>query len=806
MRCSKWVLYSLLCVLLASGAYVYAAGQLTPAARGTEGAIAVQEVDGAPNVGVVTGLKVTDGSLTDNGDGTVTIATSGAANMVIGTSTITGGVPSGLLYVGTGPVLQQVSINGLVFGNGASAPGAYGGTSCTNQAVTALNASGVATCTTLTSAYVDTSVITDGSLGVGVKTFLGTPSSANLAAAVTGETGTGALVFGTGPTITLENGTGLPIATGVSGLGTGVATFLGTPSSANFAAAITDETGSGSIVFGTAPTISSAVLSTKVNLPRVTAFPGTPAAGDTVIITDDSTKGACDSAAGSAVTLCQYNGTSWVSLGDGGAGGSIGGSTGSTDRAVIIANGTGGSTVQGSGCTISAGNTITCPGGFIGGTSGTGVVTLLEGTAPGAGTNAGEHNIYFDATDSKLKSHENGGSVVTYARTADNLSVFGATTSAQLAGNISDEVGSGALVFGTSPTLTTPTISGAISFPDGVTQTFNPSGTAAGLNFGAVAIVGDPSTANNGDCYYNNDAGSNKFRCRQNGAWVDMINTGAGSGDITDVNGGAGITITNPGGLAGVVGPVDWTPNTFVNNITLWDAANASRTLTAGLSGATDPVITFSNASVDVTTGTLKEGGSSVSLPARTETLTNKTLDAEGTGNTLTLPRRIWLPAAGCNNATAGSIWDLPSASPAVAACVTGTNTQKGVLDFSDTSNLSAQMTWKLPSTWTGNIDANIKWFSAVTTGDVVWQLATICVADAETDDPAFNTASTVTDTTKGTANQTNDAAITSVTATGCAAGELMHLKIFRDSAHASDTMAGTARLIGVELVVREAL
>lgn len=192
---------------------------------------------------------------------------------------------------------------------------------------------------------------------------------------------------------------------------------------------------------------------------------------------------------------------------------------------------------------------------------------------------------------------------------------------------------------------------------------------------------------------------------------------------------------------------------------------------------------------------------------AKAGTFTNKTLDAEGTGNVLTIPRRIWLPAAGCNNATAGSIWDLPTSNPGVAACVTGTNTQKGVLDFADGANsLSAQITYKLPSTWTGTVDANIKWFSATITGDVVWQLATICVADAETDDPAFNTASTVTDTAKGTTNQTNDAAITGVTVTGCAAGELMHIKIFRDPANVSDTHAATARLIGVELVIREAM
>jgi hypothetical protein len=53
----------------------------------------------------------------------------------------------------------------------------------------------------------------------------------------------------------LTNATGLPIATGVDGLGTGVATFLATPSSANLISAVTDETGTGALVFANTPTL-----------------------------------------------------------------------------------------------------------------------------------------------------------------------------------------------------------------------------------------------------------------------------------------------------------------------------------------------------------------------------------------------------------------------------------------------------------------------------------------------------------------------------------------------------------------------
>lgn len=229
------------------------------------------------------------------------------------------------------------------------------------------------------------SSITTSMVGPGI---LGRSSGTGTASTLTGTQATALLDAYTAGVKGLVPSTGLPVSGVTGGTANMCAQFTaggvlssagsacgsggGAPTGVNYLVGTADGTLTNEIVVGTAPsgelggTWASPLLADNVTVsgwtlggtttipaaarmayntaaffspPSGTAFPGSPSAGDTFIVTDDPTVGACTSAGGSSVSLCRYTGSAWAAVGDGVGSGSV--PAPGADNQVIISTASG---------------------------------------------------------------------------------------------------------------------------------------------------------------------------------------------------------------------------------------------------------------------------------------------------------------------------------------------------------------------------------------------------------------------------------------------------------------------------------
>jgi hypothetical protein len=260
-------------------------------------------------------------------------------------------------------------------------------------------------------------------------------------------------------------------------------------------------------------------------------------------------------------------------------------------------------------------------------------IAALTGTSGflktnGSGTWSVDTATYLTSSTGVSSVNASVGAVTGVAVTSGTLGQFAATTSSALAGVISDETGSGALVFGTSPAITTSITTGSSSFDllNTTVATVNFAGAATAVNIGAS----NSTTTIAGDLVVNGTTTT----INSTTVTVDDLNIVLGS-VTTPTN-----TTANGGGIT-VAGGVDG------NKTWNWVSATSSWTSSENLDLAAGKVLKIAGTQVlsateytgnssTATTATNVTGGAAGSIVYQTGSATTTTLGLGTSGHVLT--------------------------------------------------------------------------------------------------------------------------------------------------------------------------
>ncbi|HXE91298.1 MAG TPA: right-handed parallel beta-helix repeat-containing protein [Terriglobales bacterium] len=360
-----------------------------------------------------------------------------------------------------------------------------------------------------------------------------------------------------------------------------------------------------------------------------------------------------------------------------------------------------------------------------------------------------------------------------------------------------------------------------------------------------------------GNCSGNVNGGALTINASDQIVCSDDDGGAGGGGDAISVN-GSPATDANllDGSITGNDVPVKWALNTAstpdditgkivttdIRSVTFGNASSFTWTFDAG---ATDPTLAFGSQSVTLGSADLlfatdnandigasganrpRTGyfGTSVVAPTvnattalqtggttridSSGTVTNVSLDAEGTGNTVTLPSKLYWAAGGCDGTTAGSALDLPTSGAAGKACI-GSGPRYGVLTFADAATSTAYWHWQFPADWASAtaVDLKITYTGDTSsTNNIVLQPAQACVGnDEDLLNPTFTTTTSATGAGPTTAGQRKTLTFSNITTTGCAANETVIFRLQRLGGDASDAYTGVLQVLAIEGTARRAM